>query len=119
MTHPHSQTYRTSAKPLPEKEKLSFEEKIGIFRGKIPGPIRRILGVILIAPLFAISFAVALLILVPISWVSFADFRLLDKVGSHRGYCRNVLIPGTSILFGFEPISLYRGIRLREIKEEE
>jgi hypothetical protein len=71
--------YRESAKPNSEEkkktEKIPFEVRLCLFRRKIPGPIRRLLGALFLVPVFVISAILAVVVLMPIAWI------LADKEG--------------------------------------
>lgn len=97
-------TYRESAKPevkvVPYVRTL--EEVIIETREHIPGPIRRLLGLVTIIPVFTCSFLLSIAT-VPFAWVLFGDaVKCFDSVVDHC--CRSSLdrvpvIRGTVALY--------------------
>lgn len=98
-------TYRESAKP--EVKAVPYvrilEEVIIETREHIPGPIRRLLGLVTIVPVFICSFLLSIAT-VPFTWVLFGNAMkcfdsVVDQIGSYRKVQTIPLIRGTFVLY--------------------
>lgn len=105
-------SYRTPA--VLKEEPLSFEEKISNFRKTIPGPIRRILGLLLFVPVHVVSFVLAV-VMAPFVWILYGevDRHCAKFTGpAHGYYTTGPLLSGTNVLFYDDDV--YRDVRLRK-----
>jgi len=105
--------YRNKEK-MPMKPELFFEEKIIQARMRVPGPIRRIAGIVLFVPVVAISFLLAVLI-APFCWIATGSLKVFWDYGNERylyqeSLCRNPFLRGTTSLF-FDNREVYEKIR--------
>jgi hypothetical protein len=104
--------YRTAAEK--NVSELSFEEKVILAKNRIPGPLRRILGVLLFPPLVVLS-----MFLVPVFWIIFGDLeKITDIVPCGLKKYRHVLhLRGTYPLF-FGDLSFYERVNLGEYEQD-
>lgn len=113
-------TYREPAITVQVKELLSFEEKICNIRNRIPGPLRRLLGLVLFVPVFIVSFIVTIC-LSPIVWIvtgkidKHCDRQPKSIHGFDQYFITIPLLRGTSALFGDNDV--YEDIRLGKRKK--
>lgn len=96
-------SYREQAKEIVDPR--LFEEKLIDFRREhIPGPVRRILGIIFLIPVYLVSFVLSIPAAL-IGWIFFANSGKFLSLGWYQGewdpsgYCRLPLIRGTISLF--------------------